>query len=253
MLEADFEKIIRRQLKRGTLSVQVRIERATGDGQPKLNTSLLKRYIDQLLVELKGLSPADRTAVLSGVLTLPGVAPESFESTADAKEEWPAVEAVLEAALVDLNAARAVEGRAMRAELRNLAAVITAELGRIAQHLPQVVAAYRERLAERVKTAIADVGVPLEPAHLVREIAIFADRIDVAEEMIRLTSHLSAFDEILGGASDSPGRRLEFVVQEMGREANTLGSKAGDVTISRHVVEIKATLEKIRELVQNVE
>jgi uncharacterized protein (TIGR00255 family) len=114
-------------------------------------------------------------------------------------------------------------------------------------------AEYRSRLLERVRQAVAEAGVTLEPDHLIREVALFADRTDVAEEMARLAAHLDSFAELVRTGAEGAGRRLEFVVQEMGREVNTLGSKAGDVSISRHVVEMKATLEKIRELVQNVE
>jgi uncharacterized protein (TIGR00255 family) len=95
--------------------------------------------------------------------------------------------------------------------------------------------------------------VGIEPEQLIREIALYADRTDVAEEMTRLEAHLVQFQDVTKSDSESPGRRLEFVIQEMGREANTLGSKAGDVAISRQVVEIKATLEKMKELVQNIE
>jgi uncharacterized protein (TIGR00255 family) len=88
---------------------------------------------------------------------------------------------------------------------------------------------------------------------LIREITVYAERSDIAEEVVRLDSHLQQFAEILDGKDDSPGRKLEFVVQEMSRETNTMGSKAGDVAISRLVVEIKSVLEKIREMIQNLE
>ena len=130
----------------------------------------------------------------------------------------------------------------------------TAVLGDIRAHLPAVVAQYRERILERVRAAVAEAGVSVEPAHLIREVAAFADRTEVAEEVTRFAAHLDQFAEVVRvGAPDGAGRRLEFVVQEMGREANTLGSKAGDVTISRLVIELKAVLEKVRELIQNVE
>jgi uncharacterized protein (TIGR00255 family) len=163
------------------------------------------------------------------------------------------VEVVIEAALKTMNAARAREGAVMTGELRRLAAAIGMELDAIRQHMPGIASNYRQRLLDRVRQAVAEGGVKIEPEQLIREVAIFADRIDVDEEMTRLAGHLSAFDDLLRGDSDSPGRRLEFVVQEMGREANTLGSKAGDTSVSRRVVEIKANLERIRELVQNVE
>ena len=104
-----------------------------------------------------------------------------------------------------------------------------------------------------MRLAVATAGVTVTADHLVREVALFADRTDVSEEVTRLSAHLDQFAELVKKGDESAGRKLEFVVQEMGREANTLGSKAGDVTVSRHVVEIKATLEKVRELVQNVE
>src|SRR5205823_9940684 len=103
----------------------------------------------------------------------------------------------------------------------------------------------------RVRQAVRDAGAGVEPEHLVREVALFADRSDVAEEVTRLTSHLDQFAELVRTGGEGAGRKLEFVIQEMGRETNTLGSKAGDVTISRHVIDIKATLEKARELGQN--
>jgi uncharacterized protein (TIGR00255 family) len=115
-----------------------------------------------------------------------------------------------------------------------------------------VAVAYRDRLLERVRTLIGELDVRVDRNDLIKEVSIYADRADVSEEVVRLASHLDQFQEILG-EKDSPGRKLDFLVQEMLRETNTLGSKAGDVEISRHVFEVKGTLEKIRELVQNVE
>src|SRR5262249_41817215 len=126
-------------------------------------------------------------------------------------------------------------------------------LGRIGSLPPTVVTGYRQRLRGRVAQALAEHGVQVRPEDLIREVAIFAERSDVAEEVMRLGSHLDQFQSVVAKEDDGPGRKLEFLVQEMGREANTIGSKAGDVAISRHVVEIKAALEKVRELVQNVE
>ena len=111
----------------------------------------------------------------------------------------------------------------------------------------------RAATRDAVRQAVAEAGVGIEPQHLIREVALYADRTDVSEEVTRLTSHLDQFAEIVRKGEEGAGRKLEFVIQEMGREANTLGSKAGDVTISRHVIEVKATLEKIRELALNVE
>ena len=125
-------------------------------------------------------------------------------------------------------------------------------LPRIADRGPTVVQSYQKRLTERVQSLVRDQGVTIDAKDLIREVAILADRSDISEEIVRLRAHLAQYQEIID-ESESAGRKLEFVVQEMGREVNTIGSKASDVEISRNVVEIKGLLEKIRELVQNVE
>ncbi len=112
---------------------------------------------------------------------------------------------------------------------------------------------YRDRLLERVRGLLTEPSIPLRPEDVIKEVAIFADRSDISEEVVRLSSHLDQLHSVITTDSEGPGRKLEFVVQEMGRETNTIGAKAADVQISRHVVEIKALLEKIRELIQNVE
>jgi uncharacterized protein (TIGR00255 family) len=162
------------------------------------------------------------------------------------------VEGTLAAALTHLDEMRRDEGRAMAAELLALHDVVAAELGAVRGLLPAVTADYRTRILDRVRQAVADAGVAVHPDHLIREVALFADRTDVAEEVTRLSAHLGQFAGLVRKGAEA-GRKQEFVVQEMGREANTLGSKAGDVAVSRHVFEIKAALERVRELVQNVE
>jgi uncharacterized protein (TIGR00255 family) len=108
-------------------------------------------------------------------------------------------------------------------------------------------------LKDRLASVLKEEKVAVSEENLIREVALFADRCDINEEIARLDSHLVQFDNVIEKESDSPGRKLEFLVQEMGREVNTIGSKASDSAISRLVVEIKAKLENIRELIQNVE
>jgi uncharacterized protein (TIGR00255 family) len=254
MLEAELEKVIRRFVRRGTLLLHIRVERQAEPTDAVLNTVALRAYLRQIreACEQAG-TPEFAGPLLAGVLALPGVAPEVGRSGAPPEEEWAVVEKTLEAALKKLDEMRRDEGRAMAAELLALHGLIGEHLGQIRTHLPVVTAIYRERILERVRQAVAGAGVAIQPEHLIREVALFADRTDVSEEATRLGSHLDQFAEVVRKGEEGAGRRLEFVVQEMGREANTLGSKAGDVTLSRMVVEIKATLEKIRELVLNVE
>lgn len=255
MLEPELEKVVRRHVRRGTLLVHVRVERKAKAADLSLNTAALAAYLAQIqkACDAAGLPQAYQGSVFAGVLALPGVAPESGFIGSPPEDEWPAVEKTLEAALKNLDAMRREEGRAMAAELLAQRQHIAGQLDAVRQQLPGVMADYRQRLIDRVRQALKDSAASVEPEHLVREVALFADRSDVSEEVTRLASHLDQFAEVVRKGDDGAGRKLEFVVQEMGRETNTLGSKAGDVSVSRHVVEVKAALEKIREMVQNVE
>jgi uncharacterized protein (TIGR00255 family) len=254
MLEPELEKVVRRHVRRGTLLVHVRVERQARSADLRLNAAALAAYIQQVRAACaEAGAPEFAAPILAGALALPGVAPEGAHVGSPPDDEWPAVERTLEDALRKLDGMRRDEGRAMANELLLHHRHVADQLELIRGHLPGVTAEYRQRLLERVRQAVAEAGVAVEPEHLIREVALFADRSDVAEEATRLASHLDQFVEVVRTGGEGAGRKLEFVLQEMGRETNTLGSKAGDVTVSRHVVEIKATLEKIRELVQNVE
>jgi uncharacterized protein (TIGR00255 family) len=234
--------------------VHVRVDRQAKQGETRLNVAALRTYLDQLRAACQEAgTPELLPHLAAGVLALPGVSLEPVLSGGLPEEEWPVVERTLEQALQRLDTVRKEEGRAMGNELLLHHRHLSDQIALINQHMPGVLAEYRGRLLERVKQAVAEAGVSLESEHLVREVAIFADRTDVTEETSRLAAHLDSFADLIRTGAEGAGRRLEFVVQEMGRETNTLGSKAGDVTVSRHVVEMKATLEKIRELVQNVE
>ena len=254
LLEPEVEKVIRRHVRRGTLLVQIRVERQGELTGLTLNTTVLQAYLRQIRAACDAAGTPEYAApLLAGALTLPGVAPEAARFGPPPDVEWPVVEKTLEEALRKLDLMRRDEGKAMAAELLSHHRHIGDQLALVRDHQPTVLDDYRQRILDRVRQAVADAGVGIEHHHLVREVALFADRSDVAEEVTRLSSHLDQFAEVVRAGEEGAGRKLEFVVQEMSRETNTLGSKAGDVTISRYVVEIKATLEKIRELVQNVE
>ncbi len=170
----------------------------------------------------------------------------------DPHDDWPALAGVVSDALGRLQTARGDEGRAMADELRGQGQSIEDELARIEARGPGVVSSYQKRLGDRIQTLVQGHGITIEPKDLIREVAIFAERADISEEIVRLRAHLAQFREVIDDP-ESSGRKLEFVVQEMGRETNTIGSKANDVEISRSVVEIKGLLERVRELIQNVE
>jgi uncharacterized protein (TIGR00255 family) len=254
LFESEIEKVVRKHVRRGSLHIQVRVERQVRPSDWQLNAAALLAYRDQVVRILDGLDISARNAVLSGLLTLPGIAPDAVHYGALPDDEWPVVETTLTNALARLEVVRKEEGRAMAAELMALHQAMSDELAKIRDLLPTVCTNYRQRILERVRQALADSGVTVQPDQLIREVAIFADRTDVSEEVTRFSAHLGQYAEVVrNGSPDGAGRRLEFVVQEMGREVNTTGAKAGDVAISRHVVELKATLERVRELIQNVE
>jgi uncharacterized protein (TIGR00255 family) len=247
-LEPDFERLVRETIRRGTVQLSIRVERPKRLEDYRLNRVALASYRQQLTEFAGESSKSDLAALLS----LPGVVEERKPSTDDPHQDWPALASAVTEALGKLQTARAEEGRAMAAELIELVRSIGSNLEKIAERGPDVVASYQKRLTERVQSLLEGKGATVEPRDLIREVAIFAERADIAEEIVRLRAHLKQFAEVIDEA-ESSGRKLEFVVQEMGRETNTIGSKANDVEISRGVVEIKGLLEKIRELILNVE
>jgi len=248
-LEPDLERLVRETIRRGTVQMTLRVERPRRAGDYRLNLEVLASYRDQLRhLQEPSAPPPD----LASLLALPGVVEERKVATDDPHDDWPALAAVVSEALAKLQATRAEEGRAMAAELLLLGKEIATQLGRISERGPEVVASYQARLVERVQALVQEQGVTVEPKDVIREVAILAERADIAEEIVRLRAHLAQYVDVIH-EPESSGRKLEFVVQEMGREVNTIGSKANDVEICRGVVEIKGLLEKVRELIQNVE
>jgi uncharacterized protein (TIGR00255 family) len=250
-MESALELLVRERVKRGTVQVSVRVDRPRRPEDYRLNLVALTSYRDQLAA-LQGTESAGAPVDLGPLLALPGVVEEVRAPGRASDEDWPEIARVVSRALDALEAARAREGRAMAVELVALGRSLGDYLGRIADRAPMAVQAYQKRLTDRVQALVLEQGVTVEPDDLIREVAILADRCDISEEVVRLRAHLAGYVAIIEDPASS-GRKLEFLVQEMGREINTIGAKASDIEISRSVVEVKALLEKIRELIQNVE
>jgi uncharacterized protein (TIGR00255 family) len=250
-LEPLIEAAIKQNVRRGTIQVNIRVDRESGLDDFRLNEAVLAGYRQQLerMNEQLGRSEPVRLELLLG---LPGVVDEDVTGERRVEEFWPLVESVLLEALENLSRMRVEEGAAMAADMHANCRVIAQQLDQIGQRAPLVVESYQRRLTERVNKLLAEYSMGLQPADVVREVAVFADRSDISEEIVRLRSHLEQFDTI-AAAEESSGRKLEFVIQEMLRETNTIGSKANDAEISRHVVEIKTAIERMREMIQNVE
>ena len=140
----------------------------------------------------------------------------------------------------------------MRQDLVQQCELIAAQLETVAERAPTVIVQYRDKLKDRVTQLLRDTGVSVTDADLIREVSLFADRCDINEEITRMRSHLDQFSECLN-QKESAGRKLEFLCQEMFREVNTIGSKSNNVDIAHAVVEMKGCIERLREIVQNVE
>ncbi|MBX3415032.1 MAG: YicC family protein [Pirellulales bacterium] len=250
-LEQEIEEAVRQQIKRGTIQVTLRVDRPRSPDEFKISAVALASYRAQL----EALHEQWRIAEpinLESLLALPGVVEEGQVRTTDTSEIWPLVKSTLEGAIQHLTEMRQREGAAMASDLLANVDAIEIELGRIEIRAPLVAEGYRARLEERMKRSLAELGVTLEPSDLIKEISIFGERSDISEEIVRLKSHLEQF-RASTKTNESAGRRLEFLTQEMFRETNTIGSKANDVEIARHVIEIKTYIERIREMIQNVE
>lgn len=248
-LEPEVEAYVRQKVRRGTLQISIRVVRAHRPEDYQINAAVLASYVAQLGQAIP--EAMIDGATLGALVTLPGVVEDNSTAAIDVEAEWPIVRHALDAAFLRLGTMREQEGRAMEADLRANCEAIASALDLVERRAPLVGDSYRDRLTERVRKLLSEQGVTVDPADMIREVSIFADRADISEETVRLRSHLDQFAAAL--KEDSPGRKLEFVVQEMFREANTIGSKANDVEISRQVIEIKTAIERIREMIQNVE
>ena len=250
-LEPKVESLLRDKLRRGTISVNVRVMRTKSCEDYRIDTDLLDRYHESFRQwqESRGL---DRQARVDNLLLLPGVVNEEPASAADVEADWPLIEQTLQDAVENLAHMREDEGRAMEADLRKNCLAAGEALDAIAGRAPLVVESYRQRLGERLSKTLAEHKIELDPADIIKEVGLFAERSDISEEIVRLRSHLEQFFSIMK-LPDSSGRKLDFITQEMFRETNTIGSKANDVEIARNVIEIKANIERLREMIQNVE
>ncbi len=170
----------------------------------------------------------------------------------DAERDWMMIQPVLDEAIAAFLTVRETEGERLKADILEKLEKIEKIAEDIKTHSEEEISNYRQKFEERLKTLLADNGVELNPNMVLTECAIYADRVAIDEELVRLSCHFDAMREIF--KSDEPvGRKLDFLMQEMNRETNTIGSKAQNVQIASMVVEIKSELEKIREQLQNIE
>ena len=248
-LDEKLKSFFNARLTRGKMECYVQIEAVEeSDTVITLNHSLVKGYIDAYkeLAETYGLENDIKVSDISRVGDIFMVRKEA----ADEDRIWAAVQTVADAALAGFVAMREREGARLRDDVLSRLDEIISNVEYVESRSPETVAEYNEKLLGRMRELLGDAHI--DEQRILTEAAIFADKVAVAEETVRLRSHISQLRSFLE-LSEAVGKKMDFLVQEMNREANTIGSKAQDVEIAKKVIDIKAEIEKIREQVQNIE
>lgn len=247
--EGEVERLVRSRINRGAIQMSIRVRFPAGQSQYQIDPAAVTAYRDQL----HRIESATADGVgLADLLNLPGSIVEREFSDEAVNAVWPALQDALQEALAHFDDFRRREGEFMRQDLARQCDALEEQLDRIVELAPQVVADYRDRLLERLRRLLQDSSASISDNDVIREVATFADRCDVNEEITRLRSHIDQFRRLLDSGT-SQGRKLEFIGQEMFREINTIGSKANNVAIAHCVVEMKTSIERVREVLQNVE
>jgi uncharacterized protein (TIGR00255 family) len=253
VLEAELEAALRHRISRGSVTLTASFADTSASAALDINHQALDRYVEQIrrsAVAREGVVALD----LSALLALPGV----LQQPADGEARLHAARAVLldlvGAACEHLLSMRRREGALLMEELHAHRDLIADRLEKIKTQAPRVIAEYENRLRVRMQEMFREAQLSVEPVEMIREIAVYAEKTDIAEEVSRLGGHIEQFTDLLAADEDTPvGRTLDFLAQEMLREANTIASKSPDSLISRMIVEVKGAIDRIKEQVQNVE
>lgn len=241
--EAELEGLAREQLRRGSVSLSIHFRRKHVEPAAIINEEAARAYVE--VFERLGL-PLDAVPTMPGVLT--GSRDDELGD-----EEWGMVEGLTRQALKQCALMREREGRALSSVLGKACARIDELRAELVSRAPSVVTEHQARLKERVRALLADQPISLDDQHLAREVAIFADRSDITEELDRLGAHVAQVRALLATGGENAGRTLDFLSQELLREANTIGSKSSDVRMAKAVIELKAEIERFKEQSANVE
>jgi len=250
-LEEDIEKLLRKNVSRGTISYVLRLKKVSAGVLFDIDETALRGLIERL-GRIRSSAGTDGTIDIGSLLNLPGIVRPSLPDKTMAEQIRNMVLNTSQKAIEKLKQMRAAEGSSLEAELRSYCELIRRDLEQIRTRRATVIQEYAKRLKRRVDGLLAEAKLKLDEETLAREAAILADRSDISEEIARLDSHLQQFAQSFQ-ADDQAGRRLDFISQEMLREANTIASKAADSEIVRFVVNIKCQIDRIKEQIQNVE
>ncbi len=249
-LEEKIKSLIKEEIKRGRVEVHISLENiGDSDTIVSLNQPLAEQYINCLRIMKERLDILDDISV-----SLLAKFPDVLKITPKEEDEqavWCCLEKALMKALETLMEMRVAEGKKLAEDIFDRCDYILKIVKQIENRAPQVVFEYRQKLRERISELLED-NIEIDEQRLSMEVALFADKSNITEEIVRLKSHLSQLKKSVE-EKEPIGRKLDFLIQEMIREINTIGSKASDLEITNHVVDIKSELEKIREQAQNIE
>jgi len=247
--EPGLRELIAARLTRGKVECRLGFQKtASSEVSLQLNGPLLDQLVE-LERSVRSRLPGSGCLTVSDVVRWPGMIEAEALPLEQVRER---AQALMGRALEEFTAARAREGEKLKALLLEHVAQIEALVQRVKPRIPQLVATYQERLAARLKDALKDPAAALDEDRIRQELVLYASKVDVEEELSRLVAHLAETRRVLtrGGAA---GKRLDFLMQELNREANTLGSKSVDIDVSQASVELKVLIEQMREQVQNIE
>tara|TARA_R110002049_G_scaffold4601_4_gene31818 strand:- start:38917 stop:39948 length:1032 start_codon:yes stop_codon:yes gene_type:complete len=274
-LESKIEALARSLIHRGSIHLNVSYRPPSEKALPKIDGDVLQAYYHELNRAREAVGGGVEID-LASLMSLPGVIRPAREDRRDDTQLWDFVREGIVDAFENLNQMRSVEGANMAETLEADCDLVRSHVQRIAELAPRAVDTYRARLQAKIERILAENNLESQPVDLLREVQVYADRIDVSEEITRLDSHLKMFSSVLAGdghglaaigksgksgsqktssqnGREPTGRKLDFIIQEMFRETNTIGSKSADAEVSAHVVEVKCAIERMRELVQNLE
>jgi uncharacterized protein (TIGR00255 family) len=247
--ENEIKRQVSTVLKRGKIDVTVQWEEASGiDTIPQVNRELALGYCETFR-QLSGELGLPGEVPLALILAQKGVLRDSG-TLIDETELLPQLTQAVSSAVAAIDSMRTREGEALAADLQARRRQVAEWVEQVRERTPLMVTEYQQKLSARLEQLLGD--VELDPARLAQEVALLADRCDITEELVRLDSHFAQFDEALR-LKEPVGRKLDFLMQEMNREVNTIGSKANDASVATLVIQVKAEMEKMREQVQNVE
>jgi uncharacterized protein (TIGR00255 family) len=250
-LEEDIDKLLRKNIFRGTINYVLRLKDTSASALFDINEAALQAVLEKL-------SRAGSSTGINGVidignlLTLPGIIQPALPGKERAVQIRKLVLEISQKALDKLKRMRATEGDYLETDIKKCCTIIEEGLEQVRGRSAIVIKEYADKLKKRVNELLAHAELKIDEGILAREVAIFAERSDISEEVARLDSHLQQFAQCCRG-SDQAGRRLDFISQEMLREANTIASKASDTETTRYVVNIKCQIDRIKEQVQNIE